>query len=78
VQKNNLKLSDPEHYALVKAAQEALKQECIGLMKIVRLCPYCEHKVQNIAKGQHGYAFSKCSRCGEEVIFPPVSFRRAK
>lgn len=73
--KVNIQQTNPVHYAMVKATQDALRSQCSGMMKMVRLCPYCEHRVVNIARGEHGYTFAKCSSCGEEVIFPPVSFR---
>ena len=69
---------NPEHYAQVRADQDALRAKCKGMIKMVRLCPYCEHRVENVARGEHGYTFAKCSNCGEEVVFPPVSFRRVR
>lgn len=72
--KMNVQQVNPERYAQVKAAQDSLRRQCSGMMKMVRLCPYCDHRVENVARGEHGYTFAKCSNCGEEVVFPPVSF----
>jgi hydrogenase maturation factor HypF (carbamoyltransferase family) len=74
--KVNIQEINPERYAQVKAAQNSLRNKCSGMMKMVRLCPYCDHRVENVARGEHGYTFAKCSNCGEEVVFPPVSFRK--
>lgn len=74
--KVNMQQLNPERYARVRAAQDALKAQCSGMMKMVRLCPYCDHRVENVVRGEHGYTFAKCSNCGEEVVFPPVSFRK--
>lgn len=76
--KVNIQEINPERYAQVKAAQNSLRSKCSGMMKMVRLCPYCDHRVENVARGEHGYTFSKCPNCGEEVVFPPVSFRIAR
>ncbi len=74
--KVNIQQVNPERYAQVKAAQDSLRKQCSGMMKMVRLCPYCDHRVENVVRGEHGYTFAKCSNCGEEVVFPPVSFRK--
>ena len=69
---------DPERYAAVKKEQDKLRHRCQGLMTLVRICPYCEHKVESVSRGHHSYTFTKCPNCGEEIIFPPVSFRLAR
>lgn len=76
--KVNIREINPARYAKIKSEQDALRAQCGSLIKLSRLCPYCEHKVENIAKGSHGYAMAKCPHCGEEVIFPPISFRLAR
>ena len=45
--------------------------------KLIEPCPYCDHKTLVLYKGSHGAATAVCSRCGEEVFFPPVHFRLA-
>ncbi len=76
MQKIDVQKQDPEHYALVKSEQDKLRKQCAGRMVIARLCPYCKHKIDEAVQGIHGYTFAKCERCGECVIFPPMSFRR--
>lgn len=67
----------PERYERVKAEQDNVRRQYRGMMKVARLCPYCDHRVEDIAKGQHSYTMVKCPNCGQEVIFPPISFRLA-
>ena len=73
----NIQEKDPDRYAKVKAEQEQLRAECArnSSMTMARLCPYCEHKIEILLRGIHGYSFLKCPNCGEQVGFPPVSFR---
>ena len=47
-------------------------------LQVARLCPYCGHRIEVLLRGQHGAKMSKCPRCGEEVFFPPISFRIAQ
>lgn len=54
--KVNIQEINPERYAQVKAAQNSLRSKCSGMMKMVRLCPYCDHRVENVARGEHPYA----------------------
>lgn len=75
--KVNPKMYDPERYEAVKRDQEELRKQCKGIMMLIRPCPYCGHRVESVARGVHGYSFTKCPNCGEEVVFPPVSFRLA-
>ncbi len=75
--KINIRQQNPEHYAQVKCLQDKMRSECSTQIRVARLCPYCNHKITTIYKGNHGYATDKCSNCGEEVIFPPISFRMA-
>lgn len=74
--KVNIRESDPAHYAAVQAEQEALKKQYATKMKIAKLCPYCHHKVPVLYQGGHAPEQTKCTNCGEDVIFPPISFRR--
>ena len=69
---------DPARYAAVKQQQDALKDQCKGLLTVARICPYCNHRINDVAKGDHGYTFAKCPHCKEEVIFPPIHFRLAR
>lgn len=69
---------DPKRYAAVKKRQEELKEQCSGMLRVARICPYCNHRIDDIAKGDHGYTFVKCPNCGEEVVFPPIYFRMAR
>lgn len=73
----NIRQADPTRYTQVQAEQQALKNAHSSLMRIARLCPYCDHKVEVLCRGTHGGSYSKCQNCGEDVFFPPVSFRRA-
>lgn len=75
--KINIRESNPALFAQVKSEQDKLREECTASIKVARLCPYCGHKITTICKGNHGYATEKCVNCGEEVIFPPISFRVA-
>lgn len=68
---------DPERYKRIKEEQEKLFAECPTSIKVVRSCPYCEHKLGEIFRGQHGYTIIKCENCGETTIFPPLCFRIA-
>ena len=78
MQKTNVQRLNPARYAVIKAEQESLKKQADGKLKMIRLCPYCEHRVESVSQGTHGYVITKCSLCGEEVVFPPLSFRRAR
>ena len=69
---------DPAKYETVKKQQEALKAQCKGVFRVSRICPYCNHRVDDVAKGDHGYTFMKCPNCGEEIVFPPIHFRLAR
>lgn len=73
----NIREENPAKYAQVKAEQEKLRAECSqsSSITLARLCPYCGHKIEILSRGTHGYAFTKCPNCGENVGFPPVSFR---
>lgn len=73
--KINIREVDPVRYAKVKAEQEQLSAQCSTLMTIARLCPYCGHKMTMLCRGNHNYSKEKCSNCGENVVFPPISFR---
>ena len=77
--RHNIREENPIRYAQVKAEQEKLRAECArnSSMTMARLCPYCEHKIEVLARGNHGSSFVKCPNCGESVGFPPVSFRLA-
>lgn len=76
--KFNIREADPARYAKVRAEQNEIRLQCEGTITLVRICPYCKHKVSEVVKGTHGYTFAKCDRCGEDITFPPVSFRLAK
>lgn len=76
--KVNIKEKDPDHYAKVKAEQDELNKQCSSKITMARICPYCQHKVTILFRGQHSYSKEKCSNCGEEVMFPPVHFRLEK
>ena len=73
--KYNVREQDPARYAKAQAVQTELKKQCSGQYTLARICPFCDHKVEILYRGSHGSACLKCPVCGEEVIFPPVSFR---
>ena len=75
--KVNAQQLNPERFALVREEQEDMKRQYRGMLKVARLCPYCDHRVEDLARGQHGYTMAKCPNCGQEVVFPPISFRLA-
>lgn len=76
--KFNIREQDPQKYCAVKAEQDKLSAICGVQMKIARICPYCGHTVSIVYKGDHSYTQEKCSKCGETVTFPPISFRLSK
>lgn len=73
----NIKQVDPVRYAQVAAEQEELKRAYSSQIKVARLCPYCGHKVEVLCRGTHSGTYTKCPNCGEDIFFPPISFRRA-
>lgn len=75
--KVNVKATDPARYSKVLAEQEDLKKTYASSITMARLCPYCNHKIEILCRGTHGGCYSKCPNCGENVFFPPVSFRLA-
>lgn len=77
MRKINIKQADPARYAQVQAEQQQLKDAHSSSMHIARLCPYCDHKVEILCRGIHSGTYLKCPNCGEDIFFPPVSFRLA-
>ena len=75
--KVNVRESDPVRYEQVKAEQNALRREYGMHLQVARMCPYCQHRIEVLLRGQHGATMIKCPHCGEEVFFPPISFRIA-
>ena len=63
--KFNAKENDPERYARVKEEQDRLRTRCKSELRLARLCPYCDYKLSVVLK------------CGEIIVFPPISFRMA-
>ena len=55
-----------------------LKKQFSGQYTVARICPFCDCKVEILYRGSHGPSSIKCPNCGEEVLFPPVSFRRSR
>ncbi len=76
--KYNVREQDPDRYARAKAEQSQLREQCFGQYTLARICPFCDHKVEILYRGAHASSSLKCPVCGEEVIFPPVTFRRRK
>jgi rRNA maturation protein Nop10 len=74
--KYNAKEQDPARYARAMEEQSRLREQCCGQYTLARICPFCDHKVEILYRGSHGPSSLKCPVCGEEVVFPPVSFRR--
>lgn len=74
--KINIRERDPQHYAQVKQEQAELKHTYSSSMRLARLCPFCDHKVEVLCRGTHSGTYAKCPNCGEDIFFPPVSFRR--
>lgn len=77
MQRIDIQKTDPVRYAKVKAQQDRLREQCEGTPTVIRVCPYCKHKIAEVVQGNHGFCFAKCERCAEDVIFPPVCFRMA-
>lgn len=75
--KATLKEHDPQRYAQICREQDRLKEAYSDSMQMARLCPFCGHKVEILCRGSHSGAYIKCPGCGENVFFPPVSFRRS-
>ena len=63
--------------AIRKAEQEVLRERFATQCTVARICPFCCHKVELLYRGTHGPNRLKCPNCGEEVIFPPLTFRRS-
>ena len=61
-----------------QAEQQELKKQYSSHTTMARLCPYCQNKLEVLCKGTHGASYVKCSQCGEQVFFPPVTFRISK
>ncbi len=78
MQKTNVQQLDPVRYAKIKAEQDSLMKQAEGKLEMSRLCPYCENRIESVAQGSHGYVITRCSHCGEEIVFPPLLFRRAR
>lgn len=76
--KCNTRENNPVRYAKVKAEQERLQSIYDITPTLVVECPYCGHMIGRLFKGQHAGIEQKCSKCGEIIIFPPVSFSKAK
>ena len=74
--KYNPREGDPQRYAAAMARQSELKKQWAGQYTVARICPFCDHKVEILYRGNHGSCSIKCPNCGEEVLFPPISFRR--
>jgi len=74
--KFSLKEVDPIRYEQVVNEQKELKAAYASRMTMARMCPYCNHKIEVLCRGNHGGCYIKCPNCSEEVFFPPVSFRR--
>ena len=72
----NPREGDPQRYARAQAQQSELKKQWAGQYTLARICPFCDRKVEILYRGSHGSCCVKCPCCGEEVLFPPVSFRR--
>jgi len=75
--KLNVRSSDPDRYARVTAEQEELKKSYSSRMRVARLCPYCDHKIEVLCRGAHGGTYTRCPNCDEQVFFPPIFFRLA-
>lgn len=73
----NVRETDPVRYEKALAEQEKLRHEFGTFIKMARLCPFCEHKVETLCRGSHAAVQTKCPNCGEEIFFPPVVFRTA-
>lgn len=78
VPRYNPREGDPQRYARAQAQQNELRKQCAGQYSMARICPFCDHKVEILYRGSHGPCSIKCPNCGEEVLFPPVSFRRSR
>ena len=69
--------SDPERFRKIQLEQQQIKQEYGSSVTMARRCPYCLHRVEILYRGNHGMSQTRCQKCGEEIFFPPASFRLA-
>lgn len=77
MRKINVRESNPVLYEQVTQEQEELKKTYASKTTMARLCPFCSHKIEILCRGNHGGCYTRCPNCGENVFFPPVSFRIA-
>jgi len=73
--KINSKALDPERYDRIQKEQKELEKAYATHITMARLCTYCGNKIEVLCKGSHGACYVKCTQCGENNFFPPVSFR---
>ena len=73
----NVREADPARYERARAEQEALRERFATQYTVARICPFCGHKVEILYRGSHGPSRIKCHNCAEEVVFPPLAFRRS-
>ena len=62
-----------EHIMRVEAEQQVDNELFVTEQTADRNCPYCKHKVATLYREHHGATRLKCSRCGREALYPPVS-----
>lgn len=70
-----LKQRDPQRYAQICREQDRLKEAYSSSVQVARLCPFCGHKIEILCRGPYSGTYTKCPGCGEDVFFPPISFR---
>lgn len=69
--KKKIKQIDPERFEWVKKMQEQIPS--LEGASIMRICPYCKHKLSILANGQHDAEERKCDHCNEPIKLPCVS-----
>ena len=60
------KAYDPDRYDAVKKDQEEIRRKCRGIMTMVRICPYCGFRIEQVARGTHTCVPHPISTCLEQ------------
>lgn len=64
--------TDPEHFEAIDRQQRIYRKEFNKRVSGAMMCPYCRNILMYFA-GSRGMTQVKCNRCGQEVVFPPIT-----